>query len=150
MKCFLNSRTNRSTATLVLIAWLFALASGIANACLLEAPRGTHPHAAGVAESLHAHAPALAQPPGHAAVIESDSEQSSAAEALCHDACDDRTNSVPKQTASLAPPHLARLVVIAIIWLATQPAVSAIGLARDNHADPFGIPIRVRYARLTL
>ena len=38
-----NSRTRRNTACAMLFVWLFALASGVANACLLE-PRGVHDH----------------------------------------------------------------------------------------------------------
>ena len=37
MKLFPNTRAKRNTAFMVLLVWLFALASGVANACLLEA-----------------------------------------------------------------------------------------------------------------
>ena len=36
MKTFSSIRAKRSTAFVVRVAWLFALASGVANACLLE------------------------------------------------------------------------------------------------------------------
>lgn len=148
MKRFLNHRDKRTTTALVLITWLFALASGIANACLLQEPRGIHVHAAGIGESPHAHA--VAALPGRVTVIESDTNPSPATKALCLDACDDRTNSLPKQTGAQDPPHLAPLAVIATLWLATQSMVSALRLERDDHADPSGVPIRVRYSRLTL
>ena len=38
MNPFSNPRAKRSTAFVVLLAWLLALAAGVANACLLEAP----------------------------------------------------------------------------------------------------------------
>jgi hypothetical protein len=41
MKLFSNIRSKRSIAFIALLVWVFALASGVANACLLEA-RGTH------------------------------------------------------------------------------------------------------------
>lgn len=148
MKRFLNSRTKRTTTAVVLLAWLFALASGIANACLLEEGRGTHSHAADIDASPHAHA--VAEPSEQATNIDSDTDQSPTAKALCLDACDDRTHSLPKQDPSLDQPDLAPLTVFAIVWIATQPISSAVRLDRDNHADPFGIPIRVRYSRLTL
>ena len=39
-----NTRTRRNTACVMLFVWLFALASGLANDCLLEA-RGIGDHA---------------------------------------------------------------------------------------------------------
>ncbi len=38
MKFFAHNRTKRHTAFVVLLVWLFALASGVANACLLQTP----------------------------------------------------------------------------------------------------------------
>ena len=43
MKLFSNPRAKRSTVFMVLLTWLFALASGVANACLLQAQE-THAH----------------------------------------------------------------------------------------------------------
>ena len=152
MKHFFNSRIQRTTTALVLMAWLFALASGIANACLLADHRGTqshsHSHAAGIAESPHAHAVTVLAERGTAS--DSDSDPSRAAKAGCLDACDDRAHSLPKKEASLIQPLLAPLTLFAGVWLASQPIASVLRLDRDHHADPFGIPIRVRYARLTL
>ena len=38
MKFFAHTRIQRNTAFAMLLMWLFALASGVANACFLEAP----------------------------------------------------------------------------------------------------------------
>lgn len=35
---FFNIRINRISAFAILMVWIFALVSGVANACLLEAP----------------------------------------------------------------------------------------------------------------
>ena len=148
MKRFLNSRIKHTTTAVMLFAWLFALASGIANACLLEGGRGTHSHAAGVEESPHSHA--AAELPEQTSDIEAGIGQSPSARALCLDACDERTHAQVKQDASPDQPHFAPLTVIAIIWLATQPMASTVCLQRDNHAEPFDVPIRIRYSRLTL
>lgn len=148
MKPFLNSRTKHTTTALVLMVWLFALASGIANACLLEGARGTHAHAAGVEQSPHSHA--ATERPEQAFDIVGNTEQSPGTRALCLDACDDRTHAQVKQDGSPDQPHLAPLAVIAIIWLATQPMAWTVRVQRDNHAEPFDVPIRIRYSRLTL
>ena len=152
MKRFFNIRTKHTTTALVLIAWLFALAAGIANACLLEDARGTHSHshshAAGIEQLPHPHAvTALSE---QATEVEGDADQSPAAKALCVDACDDRTHYLPRQDSSLDPPDLAPLTVFAVVWIANQAIASAVRVEPDNHADPFGIPIRLRYSRLTL
>ena len=150
MKRFLNRRTKHTTTALVLIAWLFALAAGIANACLLEQARGTHSHshAAGIEQLPHPHAVTALS--AQATEVEGDADQSPAAKALCLDACDERTHYLPKQDSSLDPPDLAPLTVFAVVWIASQPIASAVRVEPDNHADPFGIPIRLRYSRLTL
>ena len=150
MKRFLNSRIQRTTTAITLFVWLFGLASGIANACALEETRGmrAHSHVAGLEESPHAHG--VTERSAQATDINDDIDASPTFKSLCLDACDERTNTLPKQDAPLDPPLLAPLAVIAIVWIANQPIVSTVRLDRDNHADPFGIPIRVRYSRLTL
>jgi len=135
MKHCFNGRTKHATTALVLVAWLFALASGIANACLLEEPRANHSHAAAMEDVPHPHGVA---DPSH--VIKT----------LCLDACDERTNTLPKQRASINPPTPAPLALFTIVWRESQPGASAPRLRRDKHADPFGIPIRSRFSRLTL
>ena len=61
MKLFFNARAMRSTSLmvlLVLLVWLFALASGVANACLLET-RQTHLHIATAAQNDAGPAPVV-------------------------------------------------------------------------------------------
>lgn len=145
-----NRRTKRMTTAITLFVWLFGVASGIANACSLEEMRGTHAHSlvTGVEEAPHSHR--SAERSAQATDIDDDINASPTFKALCLDACDERTNTLPKQDASLDPPLLAPLGVIAIVWIENQPIVATVRLDRDNHADPFGIPIRIRYSRLTL
>ena len=136
----------------MLIGWLFALASGIANACLLEQARGTHvhahSHAAGIEESPHAHA--VTQPSEQANDSEGDGDLSPAVKALCLDACGERTHFLPKQGSPLDQPDLPPLTVVAVVWIASQPIAAAVRVEPDKDADRFGIPIRLRYSRLTL
>ena len=154
MKRFLNKRGKQATTALVLTAWMFAFASGIANACLLEQARGSHvqahSHAAGIDASPHAHAHAATGPSEQVTDMPGDADQSPAAKALCLEACDDREHYLPKQNLTLDPPDLAPLIVVAVVWIASQSIASAAGVKPDKAADPFGIPIRLRYSRLTL
>ena len=148
MKHFFNSSTKHTTTALMLVVWLFALASGIANACLLEEARGTHAHAAGTEQSSHTHLIATRSAQG--TDIDDNIDESPTFKALCLDACDGRSNVLLKQDASEDQPLLAPMALFAISWRANQPVESTVRLDRDRHADPFGIPIRVRYSRLTL
>lgn len=150
MKHSFNRRTKRMTTAVTLFVWLFGLVSGIANACSLEEARGNraHSHVAGIDESPHAHG--VTERSAQATDIDDDIDASPTFKALCLDACDERTNTLPKQDAPLDQPLFAPLAVIAIVWIANRPIVSTVRLDRDNHGDPFGIPIRVRYSRLTL
>ena len=58
MKLFSTTRTKRNTAFVVLLGWLFALASGVANACLLETPEMHSIAARAEAAPMTSHAPA--------------------------------------------------------------------------------------------
>jgi hypothetical protein len=148
MKPFSNKHTRRKTAFAALFVWLFALASGIANACLLEAP-GTHAQAhlhvtKTGAEKSHAHA-ALA---GHA--VSSEDDDSTIPKGPCLKVCDDGSKAPVKlQTGSdLTDPGMATLV--AVVWDAAAPFVSAPGQRDDLQPPIVGPPSRVRYSRLAL
>ena len=148
MKRVFNIRTKHATTVLVLIAWLFALASGMANACLLEKARGIHSPAAGSDQLPHPHA--ATTPSEQANEVEGDADQSPEAKALCLHACDERTHCLPKQDSSQSQPDLVALTDFVVVWVASQSIASQVHVEPESHADPFGIPIRLRYSRLTL
>ena len=135
MKPFSNHRAKRNTAFVVLLAWLFALATGMANACLLETP-GTHSHAAA--------------PAGHGEAIGDHDDDANPAKQACLKTCDDGSNAPVKlQTGlDLSDPGLAPLV--ATVWNAATPVISAPCRFDALQVPTVGPPLRVRYARLTL
>jgi hypothetical protein len=147
MKLFSNTRAKRSTAFVVLLVWLFALASGVANACLLEA-RGTHGHGATV--STFAAALATAISAGHVGAVADHNDDSDASKAPCLKVCDDGSQSLVKQqtTFDLTDPGLAFLV--RGVWTAAGSAVAAPRRMDDLQPSTPGLPIRVRYSRLAL
>lgn len=146
MKLAFSTRNKRHTAFLVLLGWLFALVSGVANACLLEA-RATHAHAAPVEWSETAQASLVS--PGHAGVVAGHDGDPNAAKALCLKACDDGARSLPKQdlTATQADPGPAPLM--SILWTAS-PAATAPRRMDDAQPALPERPVRVRYSRLAL
>lgn len=143
MKPFSNHRTKRNTTFVALLVWLFALASGMANACLLEEP-GQHLHTTAnhSSDAAHVHPPA-----DHAVAVDDDRD---ASKDSCLKACDDGANAQVKlQTAVDAPdPGLAPFA--AVVWDTATPFVSAPDWFDILQAPIVGPPFRVRYSRLTL
>jgi hypothetical protein len=147
MNLFSTARTTRHTVFMVLLVWLFALASGVANACLLEV-RETHSHvvAAGYSEAAHA-SPIL---PGHAGAV-ADGIDVSQFKAPCLKVCDDGSRSFPKQELTLAQSDPGPAPLLAVLW--TISAASVV-LAPRSIDDPQpatpALPVRVRFSRLAL
>ena len=146
MKLFPNRDARRHIAFAALLVWLFALASGVANACLLE-ERGTHSQIAAAGSDGPAHAVAA----GHAGVAVGHDAAPHAAKAPCLKVCSDGTQSLLTQDSKVAqgesgpPPRAVEL------WPeAKKPDLLARGSAGDNPAATVGPPIRVRFSRLAL
>ena len=147
MKRFMNNRTRRRTAWLMLCVWMFALASGIANACALEV-RGSHTHAmAGVDHPEVASSAHAAEDAGADSHHDGDSHDS---KAPCLKACDEGSVSLLKHSVvpDLTDPGAA--FVVAFAWAVSVPVLSA--RSRAHHLRPLssGPPLRVRYVRLAL
>jgi hypothetical protein len=146
MKLFFNTRTQRHTAFMVLLVWLFALASGVANACLLEV-RETHSHRATARFSEAAHSPDIV--PSHAGAV-ADGVNDAHAKAPCLKVCDDgsRCFTKPDLAAAQTDPGPAPLVLV--LWSAVAPVVTMLRpMDEVQHGKP-ELTIRVRYSRLAL
>ncbi len=146
MPFFFSPLAKRSTAFVVLLVWMFALGSGVANACLLEAPA---PHSlATSASGEHGHAPdALAAHPHDAA---GHGDKSGSSKESCLKACDDGSHTLLKAYSALdhADPGPAPLVTT--LWAAAVPVVLAFSLIDGLQIPVVGPPFRVRYSRLAL
>ena len=143
MKLLPNAYARRKIAFVMLAVWLFAMASGVANACLLKTTEiGSHWAAPGSMETAHTSA-AL---PGHASVAPYGAD-SDTSKAPCLKACDDRSQAMQKHHpgGDLNDPGLAPLRVID--WIASTPSASTprrIAGHQPSLAEP---PLRVRYSR---
>lgn len=148
MKFFADTRTKRNTAFAMLLVWLFAMASGVANACVLE----THePHStikASAAETGHSHS--HAGPSDHPGATAGHDEGPGSTNESCVKACDDGTHTLLKAHAGAdhADPGLAPLV--ATLWTGLPLVDSALRRLDDLETPLFGPPFRVRYSRLLL
>ena len=148
MKPFSNHRTRHNTTFVAILVSVFALASGMANACLIEAP-GKHPHTAASHPSNAHHARAGNALAGGAIDIEHD-DDADVSKKSCLKACDDGANAQIKlQTGvDLTGPGLMPFVVFA--WNAATPVASASSRFDDLQVPVVGPPFRLRYSRLTL
>jgi len=149
-----NTRTRRNTAFAMLLVWLFALASGLANACLLE-PNGVRDHG-----STRSHPAATGTAPGmawgHGEALPHDGGDTGSdtgpAKESCLKACDDGSQTLLKHASSVdsAGPGLAQFVHAA--WAAEEHV--ALGCAPERAHDfqlpERGPPIRVLFSRLAL
>ena len=145
MKPFSSTFAKRKAVAMVLLTWLFALASGVANACLLEPPT-TPAHVVAAASDG---ARAVAVTAGHTGAVADGGHESLSAEAPCLTVCDDSSNALVSQPnmtqADAGPAPLVR-----VIW----PAVVADQVAPSQTGDPWPsatrLPLRLRYSRLAL
>lgn len=134
-----NTRTRRNTACAMLFVWLFALASGLVNACLLEP------------SVVRDHGPALSHPSATGTALGSAGDH---AQGLTHDvclkACDDGSQTLLKHASSveLADPGL--VLFAAAAWAAEVHVAPASGRAHDFRLQERGRPIRVLFSRLAI
>lgn len=148
MKLFSNIHSKRSIAFIALLVWVFALASGVANACLLEA-RGTHLYVAAAGLSDATHATAIS--PGHAGVIADHGDDAShASKAPCLKAFADGEYSAPTQKLPSVQIDLAAAPLVAILWTETVPVVFPFSRIDEMRPATSERPLRVRYSRLAL
>ena len=120
---------------------MFAVASGVANACLLEA---TGPHS----PAATSHVPAALL--GDAGAVDDHHDQSGTSKESCLKVCDDGSKAPVKlHTAfDLTDPAMAPLV--ATVWNAAASVVSGACPRVDLQPPIGGLPLRVRYSRLAL
>ncbi|MEO6322740.1 MAG: hypothetical protein ABIR56_18860 [Polaromonas sp.] len=147
MKLLSNTRARRNTALMVLLVWLFALASGVANACLLEA-RQTHSHIATAAPS-EAATPASVILPGHTGAV-ADGVDEPHFKAPCLKVCDDGTRSLRKQDSTVAQADPGPAPLVLVLWNTVAPVVPTLRQMDVEQPAKPELPIRVRFSRLAI
>ena len=146
MKLSSNTFAKRKAVVLVLLAWLFALASGVANACLLE----THTTHANVVSAASNNALVLAVLAGHTKeAVADDDHESPSAKAPCLKVCDDSSNALVSQP-SQAQADTGPAPLVRIIWLVAVADRKTPFKPGDPWPSATKLPLRLRYARLAL
>ena len=147
MKFFADTRTKRNTAFAMLLVWVFALASGVANACLLE----TSDHHATAAKGSAARTKqAPAELVAHLDATAGHDDDSKSTEESCLKVCDDGTHTLLKGYSGADHTDPGPPPLVTTLWTGPMPIVSAPRRANDSAAAVLGPSIRVRYLRLAL
>jgi hypothetical protein len=145
MPLFSTTFAKRTTVAMVLVAWLFALASGVANACLLETPT-THTHVVAAASEGPRAAAVMA---GHTGALAHDGDESPAAKAPCLKVCDESSKALATQL-SMAHADTGHAPLVRVLWLVAATERRAPSQMGDPGPPTPELALRVRYARLAL
>jgi len=148
MKPFSNIRTRRSTAFAVLLVCLFAITSGIVNACVLEA-RSTSSHESPTAHPF-AEKEVAAISAGHTGVIASHGADSDPSRVPCLKVCEDGSRSVAKTKHGVDSADPGPAPLVGLVWTIAASPLLALRPAHPLQSPEPSVPIRVRFARLTL
>lgn len=150
LKPIFTTQAKRNTAFVMLLLWLFALTSGVVNACILEGGRAQNHHGA----LGHAHATTVATEGSdeHAGPADDHHAGELSSKASCLKVCDDSSQALVKLSAGVvdpADPGLAPLLVT-VAWTTTALVVSDLNRVDDFPPPRPREPIGIRFLRLAL
>ena len=147
MKFFAHPRTKRNTAFAVLLVWLFAMASGVANACLLETPElNVKVVKASAVETGHSPAEWV----GHAGASAGHHDDSDSSSESCLKVCDDGARTLPKAVSNVDQTDPGPAPLLATLWTGSAHVISVSHRPDGWAVVIVGPPFRLRYPRLAL
>lgn len=147
MKFFANTRIKRNTAFVVLLVWLFALASSVANACFLQTDR---PHSVAAKELAPPTSRAAAELPAQLGTNAGHHDISDSTKESCLKVCDDGTHTLPKAYSVVDHDDPGPAPLVTTLWTGSLHVVSAPRRVHDSAVPVVGPPLRVRFSRLAL
>ena len=140
-------RGRRGAAWVILLVWLFAIASGVVNACLLDM-RGTHVHGASATQERPILLSSVTDDDSHGLADHTD--ETSDINTPCLKFCDDETNTTVKEPSSLNLPDVILAKPIAAVWILPTAVALKNYQAQALRSFAAGPPVRLRYSRLAL
>ena len=144
---FSNIHTTRRTVSIVLLVWLFAMASGWANACLLQRHE-VHLHASSIDGPLFVQRTHVS--PVHVGLAANRSENPDRSKTACLKVCDDGRQSVIKLASSADLTDALLALPVVFVWQAPLPPAERENAWLAFPAPSPGLPLRTRFARLSL
>jgi len=145
-----NTRIRRNTACAMLLAWLFALASGSVNACALE-PHGVQENGSLALHTAHEDA-TLVVSAHHAEdhTHDAGAADTGSTKESCLKACDEGSLSLLKHASSKDSVDPGLGPYAAVAWAARVHTAPAQGGAHEFRLPEPGPPIPVIFSRLAL
>ena len=148
MMSFFSMHSKRRITFAMLAVWSVTVASGVANACLLDI-HGAHDHHAIGEHAATTHEPLVAQATRKSDIGDHDEDQALSKES-CLKVCDDSSKFLPKPSfgfdlldVQIAPP-------VASVWIATASLVASVRASDDRRPAAPERPARIRFLRLAL
>ena len=148
MMSFFSMHSKRRIACAMLAVWIVTVASGVANACLLDI-HGVHDHHAIGEHAGTTHEPLVAQATHESDVEDPDKDQALSKES-CLKVCDDSSKFLPKPSFGFDVLDVQMAPPVASIWISRTPFVSAIRASYDRSPPAPERPARIRFLRLAL
>ena len=147
MKFFADTGIKCHAAFVVLLVWLFALASSAANACFLETDE---PHSRAAKKSA---ATTINAPTGSHAQLGTDAghhDDSDGTKVSCLEVCADGTHTLPKAYAGVDHSDPGPASLVSTLWTESPNVVSAPRRLDDLAISLVRPPLRVRCSRVAL
>jgi hypothetical protein len=155
MKPFFSHRTTRLTAAAMLIVWLLALGTGVANACLAQEDDAKHGHLnhhdADFTTMPAAMPDAMADDPAATgAHLEAADHDTASAKQACQNFCAaEQTGAIKQQDK--APAHPDAVLMSASMWWVAPLSAGRISQMPVIAAPVWtGPPLFIRFLRLTI
>jgi hypothetical protein len=154
----IHRRRLRHFVWVALFAWVFSLAAGVANACIVAVPGSAPP---GHEKKRHPsresgnHDLALIEPAGHGTVAHADHEHSGgvahddAGKAGCLKFCDNESSALSKN-GILGFDQMPAHVAVGGLKIQPGPVTDAVGRLSLEQAGSQGPPLVIRLPRLAL
>lgn len=149
-----HRRRVRHTVWMTLLAWSFALAAGVVNACLLAPQGSVEPGAHGaqhrfVAHSGDARGMRLAEHGHHGDAASSPGPHPDAGQEGCLKFCDDGASALSKTKVASLDPGVQLLAAFSA-WNASVSKLRLVTLQPLARPSAQGPPLVIRFLRLTL
>ena len=147
MTNFFTTRTNRFSATVMLLLWIFGLTAGVANACLLQAQGVAHTLQTTPSTS-HDEKHGIFAGHLHTGVIAADEGDAHTSRQPCLRVCDDSSKTLPKKYPA-GQMEQGLQIVVAVLWSQAEPVRLQHQLPVSSRPAP-PLPLRVLYSRLAV
>lgn len=147
MNAFVNSLTGRRIVHTLLLVWIFALGSGLANACLLQ-QSGTHGHGPSGDGQPTSQAPRVS--PGHLGADSDHLDNAGLAKSACLKVCGDGAQTIVKWAVSADVADVAMASPTVLAWSAPLDTAEQSNAWFDLPDPSPGVPVRTRFSRLAL